>query len=327
MYTVPAPAATSARLQASASRCRRACCSAARGGRTPSPRSRGCSRGESIPPRRTIGQVWLIIRRLRANSPVQGGHHLSLAPALGTYTALDLALDDVERKRQVVAHVGSTTMYVALRGVDRPVAWCRAEAGLERTDRELVTPVHALLVARAGAGRGLHEAHLAACIADVRIGERAASARAASGSHRALASENARISPLARCTAASCALILPPRDEVEHEIGTRPAGAGCGPVGAAVAGDDHLEQLSRIVLRERVGHLRPDHRLLVVRGDDQRQRGSGAGAGAAGAPRTARRARARARSRPVSTRSGHTTPRRAPRARRHRRGPPSISIS
>ena len=47
----------------------------------------GYLRGDSMPPRSTIGHVWLIMRRLRANSPLSEGTIFSLARAAGTYTA------------------------------------------------------------------------------------------------------------------------------------------------------------------------------------------------------------------------------------------------
>ena len=58
--------------------------------------------------------------------------------------------------------------------------------------------------------------------------------------------------------------------ELEHEVGASVARMLGSGVRAAVAGHDHLEQLARIVQRERIGDLRADHCLLVMRGDDQR---------------------------------------------------------
>ena len=174
-----------------------------------------------MPPRRTIGQVWLIIRRLRANSPASDGTIFSLARALGHVHRAQAALDHVERERQVVAHDRvDDQVGVAPGGVDRAVAaGDRAQARLERAHGQLVAPVEALLVgaacpssatrrwrtrpARSGPGRRRSR----------RAGRRtrAPAPAAASGSHSALASEKATISPRARCTAASCARILPPR--------------------------------------------------------------------------------------------------------------------
>ena len=55
---------------------------------------------------------------------------------------------------------------------------------------------------------------------------------------------------------------------------------------ASVRGDDHLEALARPVEREGVCHLRADHRLLVVRRDDDRhgRRGCGRAGAVADAP-------------------------------------------
>ena len=119
--------------------------------------------------------------------------------------------------------------------------------------------------------RGLDEADLAAGVADARVGEGARRARAPRpGSHSALASEKATISPPARSTAGVLGADLAAAGQLEHEVGAGLARALGGGVRAAVAGDDQLEQLARIVERERVLDLRRDHLLLVVRGDDQR---------------------------------------------------------
>ena len=101
---------------------------------------------------------------------------------------------------------------------------------------------------------------------------RSSSLASASGSQIAFASEKASSSPLARSAAAFCAGTLPAR--ASSRTRSRPAAARelDGAVGGAVGGDDHLEPLARVVERERVRDLRLDHRLLVVRGDDQARR-------------------------------------------------------
>jgi hypothetical protein len=66
---------------------------------------------------------------------------------------------------------------------------------------------------------------------------------------------------------------LAPARQVEHEVGARVARALHRLVGAAVAADDDLEALARVVERQRVGHLAGDDQLLVVGGDDQRDAG------------------------------------------------------
>ena len=99
--------------------------------------------------------MWLIIRRLRANSPPSVGTIFSVARAYGTYTARSPALDDVERQRQVVAHDRvDDDVGVAAGRVDSAVAGGdRAEARLPRAHGHLVAPVHALLVALASSPR------------------------------------------------------------------------------------------------------------------------------------------------------------------------------
>jgi hypothetical protein len=66
-------------------------------------------RGESIPPRRTIGQVWLIIRRLRRNSPSIDGTIFSSARAAGSYTALHPRLTMLNGNDRSWPMRGSTT--------------------------------------------------------------------------------------------------------------------------------------------------------------------------------------------------------------------------
>ena len=90
-----------------------------------------------------------------------------------------------------------------------------------------------------------------------------------------MASEKARISPAARSAAAFWAATLPPRRQVEDEVGAGGAGALDGGVGGAVGGDDQLEPLARVVEGEGVGDLGGDHLLLVIGGDDQGDAGGG----------------------------------------------------
>ena len=154
---------------------------------------------------------------------------------------------------------------------------------------------------------GLTKRHLAADVAD-RAGRRTARrARAARpGSHSALASENATIvGARAAATAASCARILPPRGELEDDVGAgRARAASRRRVGRAVAGDDDLEAVARVVERQRVGDLRRDDRLLGVRGDDQRDARAAAASAPARRPRGRRRRSSSERERVADLRPG-----------------------
>ena len=94
--------------------------------------------------------------------------------------------------------------------------------------------------------------------------------------------------------------------ELEHDVGARVARAPRRRVGRAVAGDDDLEPLTRVVERQRVGDLGGDHVLLGVGGDDERDarllgrrqwRQARRGAAARARPGALR-------SRPVRTRAG-----------------------
>ena len=168
-------------------------------------------------------------------------------------------------------------------------------ARLERADGQLVAPVDRLLVrsvrlsvrrsAGAGTGTGgLQVANLAAGVADVRVVERAHQRpggvrlpqRVGVGERDDLAAGPLHGGVLRADLAAA--------RQLEHEVGAGVPGARGGRVGAAVARDDHLESLARIVEAQRVGDLLRDHRLLVVGGDDHRQRRERDAAGSA-APR------------------------------------------
>jgi hypothetical protein len=94
------------------------------------------------------------------------------------------------------------------------------------------------------------------------------SARAAPGSHSAFASENATFSPrLAHGGVLRADLAA--AGEFQDEIGAGLSGLIRRRVRAAVARDDQLQQLARVVERKRVLDLGGDHRLLVVGSDNQ----------------------------------------------------------
>ena len=91
----------------------------------------------------------------------------------------------------------------------------------------------------------------------------------------------------ARRTPASWARTLPPRGQLEHEVGAGIAGALRGGIGRPVAGDDDLEPVRRVVQRPQVGDPLGDDRLLGIGGDDDRdtgERGVGAWRGRARRP-------------------------------------------
>ena len=58
--------------------------------------------------------------------------------------------------------------------------------------------------------------------------------------------------------------------KLEHDVGAGLARALGRRVGRAVAGDDDLQALARVVERQCVGDLGRDHRLLGVGGDHER---------------------------------------------------------
>ena len=113
------------------------------------------------------------------------------------------------------------------------------------------------------------ERHLAADVADRRVGERphqrAQRVRRPQGvgvaerDHRSARGSHGGV--LGADLAAA--------RQLEHHVGAGRAGARGGVVGRAVDGDDHLELGARPLQRERVGDLGRDHRLLVVGGDHQ----------------------------------------------------------
>ena len=164
---------------------------------------------------------------------------------------------------------------LAPRGVDRAVAGGdRAQTRLQRAHRHLVAPVQALLVggnrrrarpARSGPGRRRSRRGDGGEGADERASGAGLPQRVRVGERDDLAARVAHGGVLRADLAAA--------GQLQHDVGaglSRPFGRG---VRAAIAGDDQLQQLARIVERERVLDLCADHRLLVVSGDDQRQGG------------------------------------------------------
>ena len=75
----------------------------------------GYPRTDSMPPRSTIGHVWLIMRRLRWNSPASEGTMRSLACARGTYTARRPRLTILNGSARSWPMIGSTTTYASRR--------------------------------------------------------------------------------------------------------------------------------------------------------------------------------------------------------------------
>ena len=146
----------------------------------------------------------------------------------------------------------------------------RAHPRLERAHRHLVAPVEPLLVIGPRALAGLDEADLATGVADLRIGERLSEPRERIALERDVGvGEDEQFA--ARCRHAGVERgDLAAAIEVEHHVGPGFARAGGRGVAASVGADDQLEAIARPVERQRVCHLGGDHRLLVVRRDDQR---------------------------------------------------------
>jgi hypothetical protein len=158
--------------------------------------------------------------------------------------------------------------------VDRAVARRDGgERGLAAAQPHLVAPVDALLVRAALVDEG----HPPAGVAHPRVGERRRQRPQRAGiPQRVRVAEGEQVA----ARGAHGGVLrpdLPAARQLEHDVGTRVAGA-LGRVvraglRAAVDRDDDLEAFARPVERERVGHLRRDHRLLPVRRDDQRHAG------------------------------------------------------
>src|SRR5262249_54784172 len=157
--------------------------------------------------------------------------------------------------------------------VDRAVSGGdRGQPRLALANRHLIAPVEPLLVSRLATLGSLYEAHLSAGITDARVGEgpHELPARVALP-ERVCVREGDHLAP----SALHCRVLRPDLAatwKLQHDVGARLTRALGGRVLAAVARDDHLEQLAGIVERKRVLDLRPDHVLLVVRRDDQAQR-------------------------------------------------------
>ena len=122
--------------------------------------------------------------------------------------------------------------------------------------------------AAAGAGQ---VADAPAGVADARVGEGLDEARGGVGlPHGVGVGEGEQLTARALDGGILRAHLAAAR-QLEHEVGAGAPRELRGLIAAAVAGDDHLEQLARVVERERVLHALSDHLLLVVRGDDQRE--------------------------------------------------------
>jgi hypothetical protein len=139
------------------------------------------------------------------------------------------------------------------------------ERRLPLADRHLVAPVGPLEVSPLGVG----EADLAADVTDVGVGEGLDQVAQRVGRPEAVGVREGE--ELARGPLGGGVLggDLAAPGQVEHEVGAGGTGPFDRRVAGAVGGDDHLEQIARIVERERVGDLRRDHLLLVVGGNDQ----------------------------------------------------------
>ena len=251
-----------------------------------------CSSGERVAQRPMAGDLERVHRPVSARGQhsvadhlvEDAAHHAALARKLAL-DRLDLlllgdrrrhvhrqpaAFGEHEREREVVAR-GRPERQVGLLAhrVDRPVAGRHAgQPRLEIADRELGTPVDALLVGAAL----VDQPRLPARVADPGVAERRHQlAQGVGRPRRVRVAEREQLAarPLGACVLRRhLALAL----EVEDEVGAGGPGELDRAIGRAVGGDDHLQELARVVERERVADLRLDHLLLVVRGDDQRHR-------------------------------------------------------
>ena len=182
------------------------------------------------------------------------------------------ALDEAVRKRHVVP-VARVDIDPVLppHGVDRPVpAVDRAERRLLLAHPHLVAPVQPLAVLPVRC----EQPQLATHVRHLRIGE--ASNQQPQrvrlpGRVRVRERHDLRVRlphrevlrcdlPAAR-TAQQRDARLPRSERLDQRI---------GPVGRRIRGDDHVEELGRVVLREQILEPALDHRLLVVGGHDHR---------------------------------------------------------
>ena len=127
----------------------------------------------------------------------------------------------------------------------------------------------------------LYEAHLAAGVAHAGVGGESADERASgAGLPQCVRVGERDDLPVRLAHGGVLRADLAAAGELQDEIGTGVSRPLRRRVRAAVARDDQLKQLARVVERERVLDLGGDHRLLVVGGDDQGQGGESSGNGA-----------------------------------------------
>ena len=206
--------------------------------------------------------------------------HLLRGPRLGHVGGPPAALDHVEREGEVVAHDRvDLDVGLAAGGVDGPVARRdRGQAGLEGPDGHLVAPVEALLV-RAPL---VDEADLAAGIAGAGVREGGHELAERVGLPHGVGVGEGDDLAARGADAGVLGADLPAPRELEHVVGPGGPGALGRAVGRAVAGDDDLETVGRVVEGPEVLDAAGDDVLLLVGGDDHGDRGEAGGGIATG---------------------------------------------
>ena len=179
-------------------------------------------------------------------------------------------LREQEGEREVVAAGrGQRDVVGAADRVDAAVAGGDpAEARLELAHAHLEAPVGALLVV----ALGVEEDEPGRRRSRPRRSSKAATRRAQGVGlpARVRVAEGDDLPATRARPRRSAAAILPPRGRSRTRSAPAPARELDRAVAGAVGGDDHLEQLARVVERERVRDLGRDHLLLVEGRDDQR---------------------------------------------------------
>src|SRR5262245_15623091 len=195
------------------------------------------------------------------------GRHLLVGGGPGLVDGTPAALSQLEGKADVLAAARvELDVRLAADRVDAPLPCGDSrQPRLHRAHRHLVAPVEALLVATLAA----LEANLAAGVADALVREAVHEATERVGPPVAVrvgeGEDLARRAPNGLIERRDLAA---PR-QVQDPIGPRGPGQLDRAVGGPVRGDDHLEQVGRVVKGARVGDLPLDDLFLVVRRDDQ----------------------------------------------------------
>ncbi len=154
--------------------------------------------------------------------------------------------------------------------IDGPVSRRdRGQARLTLAQGHLVAPVDPLLIGGPGALGRLHEAHPPARVANVGVLEGADELPQRGGLPKRVGVREGNDLAARSLHGSVLRGDLAAAGKLQHDVGAGLSRAQGGPVLTPVAHHDHLEQLARVVESESVLHLRPDHLLLVMGGDDQ----------------------------------------------------------